>query len=209
MKSKALIMDRFFANSSGSVSLSSLRRRAHAGLYLWASEEARGSRELDEAWEWYRQALGEFSPADRSLIGSVLAQTSPMASLLVRAPFEEPIRRLLNSLGDFLTRPRPRVLGLGLKPMVFRLLHQLVLLAHRVAIQLGRTYRSAAIAIISLGTGVARKISLRGRAATEPNLKRAILVGLGLAQDTPEAEKIAAMLQATDSPGFMPGQRGP
>ena len=209
VKSKALVMDRTFAHPSHSVSLSALRRRAHAGLYLWASEEARGSGDLDEAWDWYRRALGEFSPADRTLIKTVLTQAKPMTSLLILAPFEEPVRHLLMSLADFLARPRPKVLGLGLKPMVFRLLHQFVLLAHRLAIQLGRIYRLTAFAIISLGAGMARKIGLRGRGATEPNIKRAIFVGFGLAQDTPEAEKIAAMLQAPDSPGFMPGQRGP
>ena len=208
VKSKALVMDRTFAHPSHSVSLSALQRRAHAGLYLWASEEAR-SGDLDEAWGWFGTALGEYSPTDRTLIKTVLTQAKPMTSLLILAPFEEPVRHLLKSLADFLARPRPKVLGLGLKPMVFRLLHQFVLLAHRLAIQLGRIYRSTAFAIISFGAGMARKISLRGRGATEPNIKRAIFVGFGLAHDTPEAEKMAAMLQATDSPGFMPGQRGP
>lgn len=208
VQSKALVMKRCFANSSGPVALSSLRRRAHAGLYLWASEEARGSRRLDEAWEWYRMAMGEFSPADRTLIGSVLTQTDPITSLLIKAPFEQPIRQLLKFLAEYLTRPRPKVLGLGLKPAAFHLLHQIVLFAQRLAIGVGRIYRWTAITTISLGAGMARRISLHARRPTEPDLRRAVFVGMGLAQDTPEPDQISAVMQAIDPTGILPGLSG-
>jgi glycosyltransferase involved in cell wall biosynthesis len=61
VESKSAVMERVFKNPATPKDILRLRRRAKAGLFLWASQEARNMSDIRGAWRYYAKALKEFS----------------------------------------------------------------------------------------------------------------------------------------------------
>ncbi len=60
VKAKSTVMDRVYQDPKTPKEILGLRRRARAGLFLWASQEARGMEDIRGAWRYYAKALLEF-----------------------------------------------------------------------------------------------------------------------------------------------------
>jgi hypothetical protein len=196
VQAKELVMSRAFRDPASGSEIRRLERRARAGLYLWASEEARGAGESEEAWEWYTQALGEFSPGDRSLVRAALIQASPIVPFVTRSRLMVPLRLTVRTLAGFLTRRR-RLFGLGIAPRLVDAILKLVGVVHAVGVRLSDFYRSMVFGEFQTHARMAR---LRGRVrrlSSDPSMARALFVGLGLVGVTPGVRRVARALNRT------------
>jgi glycosyltransferase involved in cell wall biosynthesis len=64
VEAKSEIIGRVLNDSATPVDIRRLRRRAKAGLFLWAVQEARGMGNLRDAWEYLGRVAWMFTPAD-------------------------------------------------------------------------------------------------------------------------------------------------
>jgi glycosyltransferase involved in cell wall biosynthesis len=71
VRAKTSVMERVFRDPNTPKDVARLRRRAKAGLFLWASQEARGMGDIREGWHYYGKALLEF-PVVGWLIGKAI-----------------------------------------------------------------------------------------------------------------------------------------
>lgn len=69
---KSEIIGRVLGDPDTPEKIRRLRRRATAGLFLWASQEARGMRNFHEAWKYLGRALSMFRPADLAAIRTAI-----------------------------------------------------------------------------------------------------------------------------------------
>jgi glycosyltransferase involved in cell wall biosynthesis len=113
VRAKSAVIERVLADPETPVHVKKLDQRARAGLYLWASEEARREGGRLRAWYYYADALAEFG-----LLGSVLASLIRLRLRL--APLRAPqppdatrpnVRRAL-AVGKGLLRERSRIVAL-------------------------------------------------------------------------------------------------
>jgi glycosyltransferase involved in cell wall biosynthesis len=61
VRSKSAVMERVLNDPGTPKEIRRLRRRAKAGLFLWASQEARGMADIRGAWGYYAKAIMDFS----------------------------------------------------------------------------------------------------------------------------------------------------
>jgi glycosyltransferase involved in cell wall biosynthesis len=73
VRAKGSVMEKVFNDPSTPRDIRRLQRRAKAGLYLWASQEARGMSDIREAWGYFAEALKEFSIFGRLASAAILA----------------------------------------------------------------------------------------------------------------------------------------
>ena len=196
VRAKELVMSRAFRDPGAGPEIKKMERRARAGLYLWATEEARVAGGFEEAWEWYTRALGEFSPGDRSLVRAALVQASPIVPFFTRARIMLPVRRAVRTLAGLLTRSR-RWLGLGIAPAVVNAILGLVRVVHRIGIRVSDLYKSLVFGEFQRQARIARMRSRARRSPSEPSMARALLVGLGLVGVTPGVGRVARELKRT------------
>ena len=195
IRAKHEIMDRVFESSDTPTSIRRMRLRARAGLYLWGSEVARGEKEIEEAWNWYNQALSLFSATDRSILKSALLQAVPVAYIAMRSPFDKPIRAIYRWLAAFLLRPKRRGLGLGILPSLLGLVFRVVGLLYDLSLRLSKKYEFLALLKINLEAAMAWRLSVSTRPASAPSFARALIVGLSLVQETPGFSRVARALR--------------
>lgn len=62
VRSKSAVMERVLNDPGTPKEIRRLRRRAKAGLFLWASQEARGMADIRGAWRYYAKAIMDFLP---------------------------------------------------------------------------------------------------------------------------------------------------
>ena len=136
---KSTVIQRVLADPDTPVSIKKLGRRARAGLYLWASEEAYGMGDSRYAWACYANALAEFGVAGWTLAGLIRLRLRFGPRLVPRLPYAtRPSRRRALAIGGALlrerlraVRPVTRALGRALSqslPIVVSLLLVLMLL---------------------------------------------------------------------------------
>jgi hypothetical protein len=63
VEAKSTVINRVIDDDRTPVDLRRLRRRAMAGLHLWASEESRSVGKVGEAWQYYARAAELYGPA--------------------------------------------------------------------------------------------------------------------------------------------------
>lgn len=71
VRAKAGVMERVFHDPTAPDSVKALRRRAKAGLLLWASEEARGMGDSRSAVRYFLDALSQFGVIGRTLAAAI------------------------------------------------------------------------------------------------------------------------------------------
>jgi hypothetical protein len=69
---KAAVQDRIFGDPKAFPTFRRLGTRARTGLYLWASQEARGTGDLRAAWTYYARALSTMSLVGKALAASIM-----------------------------------------------------------------------------------------------------------------------------------------
>lgn len=71
VRAKAAVMERVFDDPTAPDSVKALRRRAKAGLLLWASEEARNMGDSRSAVRYFLDALSQFGVIGRTLAAAI------------------------------------------------------------------------------------------------------------------------------------------
>jgi glycosyltransferase involved in cell wall biosynthesis len=85
IQAKTRVMERVFDNcTDNNNEIKSLRRRAKGGLYLWASEEARGIGDSRSALKYYAEALSQFGILGRALAVPIRFYSKSVAERAVR-----------------------------------------------------------------------------------------------------------------------------
>lgn len=207
VRAKELVMSRAFQNPAAGSEIKKMERRARAGLYLWASEEARVAEGFEGGWEWYSRALGEFPPADRSLIRAALIQASPIVPFFTRSRLMLPLRLTVRNLAGFLARHR-RLLGLGIAPRLVDAMLKLVVAVHAVGLRLSDLYKSLVFGEFQADARMARRRGRVRRLSSEPSMARALFVGLGLVGITPGVRRVARALNRTVARGLQVPESG-
>ena len=67
VQAKTCVMERVFDSCTDQDGMKALRKRARAGLLLWASEEARGIGDLRAAFTYFAEALSQYGLFDQAL----------------------------------------------------------------------------------------------------------------------------------------------
>ena len=114
IRAKSTVMQRVLADPQTPLSIKTLARRARAGLSLWASEEALGLGDADQAWACYADGLAEFGLAGSVLAGLIRLRLRLGPSLTPRPPYQTGpnVQRAL-SIGKALLRERSGFLALA------------------------------------------------------------------------------------------------
>ncbi len=103
IRAKSAVMQRVLADPQTPLSIKKLARRARAGLYLWASAEARGLGDAHRAWACYADALTEFGLAGSVLAGFIRLRLRLGPPLTPRLPYQtRPNARRALSIGKSL-----------------------------------------------------------------------------------------------------------